>query len=282
MGVCNLLNIIKNRLRKSKNNDLFRMDNFHELLRGLILELNARFKSFAAPIRNPQNRTLEFYYSIIFRTLLALDGIYVLLTQLRTRPFLRYPYVLIMRTIVMDIILAERAVQKEQEGQAHFKSFMDSIYTEHFNAAYNALGAAEQFYKEDQKFQEIAAVIREQAKSRNPTINAYQRLQTISPLYTLRQVHSNSKEASKPVAILMFEHYDLFSKLVHFGEFSLDFITSQVSDCNSKVGDKTLQYNLEIVLACTIGLMNALGIEIKDDDPIWQYVDEIASAKVCS
>lgn len=258
------------------------MEDFHEPLRRLILELNSKFNAFPAPNKNPNNRTIEFYYSIIFRTLLALDGIYVLLSQLKPRPFLRYPYVLIMRTVVMDIILAERAIQKEQEGKDHFNSFMESVYTEHFNAAYNALTAAEQFYKEDQKFQEIARSIREKAKSRNPDKKEEQRLKTISPLVTLRQVHSNSKEYSKTIAILMFKHYDFFSKLVHFGESSMDFITSQVSDCKSKIGDRTLQFNLEIILSCSIGLMNALGIEIKEDDPIWHYVDEIAFAKICS
>ncbi len=258
------------------------MEDFHEPLRRLIFDLNNKFSEFTPPIKNPKNRTLEFYYSIIFRTLLALDGIYILLTQLKTRPFLRYPYGLIMRTIVMDIILAERAIQKEQEGKEYFNSFMESVYTEHFNAAYNALTSAEEFYKEDQKFQEISKTIREKVKSRNPGKKEEQRLKTISPLATIRQVHSNSKESAKRIAILMFEHYDLFSKLVHFGESSIDFISSQVSDCNSKIGDKTLQYNLEIVLSCTIGLMNALGIEIKDDDPIWQNVDEISFAKICS
>ncbi len=251
------------------------METFHEPLKKIILSLNSRFSSFPLPNSDQQERSVDFYYSIVFRTLLALDSIYILLTQFIDRPFLRYPYVLIMRTIVMDIIIAELAAQKEKEGQDQIKSFLDSVYNEHINASFNTLSTAEQFYPNDHKFKEIAKAIRDKVSSANPNLKQKNRLNTISPLISLKQVYTHSKELHKNNLTKLFEHYDLFSKLVHFGENSINLMYLQVSDPNSKLGDKTLQDNLVLVLLFTIDLMNTLGIEINENDSIWNLVDEI-------
>jgi len=225
-----------------------------------------------ANLKKANNSPLkEFYTSIAHRTLFALDAGAILLAQMGRLPYMRYPYIQIMRTVLMDLIIAERMTIKEEQGEVEVNKFLHKINTEHRNTIYRSKELLQNAFADDPDFQsflksQIQSVIDEYGDNLEKI-----KINTISLLTSFDELHLSRDRHGMKNVIELYDQYFWISKLVHFGELSMEYLLK----LESKTGYDLLLRNLKLIIISSAGLLIHLGIKIEDDDEIFRLMDKL-------
>ncbi|MEZ4956491.1 MAG: hypothetical protein R2825_23235 [Saprospiraceae bacterium] len=205
------------------------------------------------PIEKVQKEPEHFFYSIIFKTVHTLEAVNLLSYNVLQKPFFLISCGLSMRTVISDLIIAEYLIFKSENSGNPDSELLKQIerqYFDHYQFTKRNINIYETLYGDKKEFLKVKKEFNEYEKKfldSDGNIKSY--LKKGDSIFRMIKFLASKYDKSNMQRLkIAFECYDIFSKIEHFGEKTMELISQSATQQRSKFSFETLLYSIKISL----------------------------------